>query len=137
MAIVTSVTYPVKYSDVVKYEQMPEFAWCRERVVALEGSAKTYAVGTVLGKISASGKYRIQDAASVDGSEVAAVVVAEDKAVPATTDTSVLAFVRGDLILNKALLVVGAGTDTAPELQAVYDALAAKRILVNTGLAIA
>jgi hypothetical protein len=137
MAIVTSVTYPVKYSDVVKFEQLPEFAWCRERVVALEGTAKTYAIGTVLGKITASGKYKIQDAASVDGSEVAAVVVAEDKAVPATTDTSVLAFVRGDLILNKALLVVGAGTDTGPELQAVYDALAAKRILVNTGLAIA
>jgi hypothetical protein len=137
MAIVTSVTYPAKYSDVVKFEQMPEFAWCRERVVALEGSAKTYAIGTILGKITASGKYRIQDAASVDGSEVAAVVVAEDKAVPATTDTSVLAFVRGDMILNKAMLVVGAGTDTGPELQAVYDALAAKRILVNTGLAIA
>ena len=137
MAIVTSVTYPVKYSDVVKFEQLPEFAWCRERVVALEGTAKTYAIGTVLGKITASGKYKIQDAASVDGSEVAAVVVAEDKAVPATTDTGVLCFVRGDLILNKALLVVGAGTDTGPELQAVYDALAAKRILVNTGLAIA
>ena len=137
MAIVTSLTYPVKYSDVVKYEQLPEMAWCRERVVALEGSAKTYAIGTVLGRITASGKYKIQDAASVDGSEVAAVVVAEDKAIPATTDTSVLAFVRGDMILNKALLVVGAGTDTAPELQAVYDALAAKRILVNTGLAIA
>lgn len=137
MAIVTSVTYPVKYGDVVKYEQLPEFAWCHERVVALEGSAMTYAIGTVLGKITASGKYRKQDAASVDGSEVAAVVVSEDKAVPATTDTSVRVLVRGDVILNKALLVVGAGTDTAPELAAVYASLAAKRILVNDGLAIA
>ena len=89
MAIVTSVTYPVKYSDVVKFEQLPEFAWCRDRVVALEGTAKTYAIGTVLGKITASGKYKIQDASSVDGSEVAAVVVAEDKAIPATTDTCI------------------------------------------------
>ena len=137
MAIVTSVTYPVKYSDVVKYEQLPEMAWCRERITANEATAKTYAIGTVLGLVTATQKYKIQDASAVDGSEVAAVVVAEDKAVPATTDTSVLAFVRGDLILNKSLLVVGAGTDTGPELAAVYASLAAKRILVNTGLAIA
>lgn len=124
-------TDTARLSNVVKHEYEPSIAFCREVVIANEAAAKTYAVGTVLGKITASGKYKISEATATDGSEVAAAVVLEDKAVAATTDTKVLVAVRGPMIVSKAGLVLGASIDTDGEKAAVYAALAAKNILVN------
>ena len=47
-------TEPLRYSNVVKQELFPESAFCRATVVANEAAAKTYAVGTVLGKVTAT-----------------------------------------------------------------------------------
>ena len=124
-------TEAFRASNVIKHEYEPSIAFCREVVVANEAGAKTYAVGTVLGKVTASGKYKISEATAADGSEVAAAVVLEDKAVAATTDTKVLVAVRGPMIVSKAGLVLGASIDTDGEKAAVYAALAAKNILVN------
>lgn len=124
-------TENLRYSNVVKFELAPELAFCREQVTANEASAKSYVVGTVLGKVTATGKFKVSVATATDGSEVAAAVVVEDKAVAAATDTKVLALVRGPAIVGKAGLVLDATIDTQAEKDAVYAALAAKGILAN------
>lgn len=127
-----------RLSNVVKHEYEPTMAYCREVVVANEAAAAAYDVGTVLGKITASGKYVISTATAVDGSQTAAAIVignasGEAKAftVAATTDTNVLVLARGPVIVSKAALKLAASIDTDAEKLAVYDALAAKGIVVS------
>lgn len=123
-----------RYSNLVKYELEPSIAFTREAVTVNEAAAKEYVIGTVLGKVTATGKYKISVQSATDGSEVAAAVVVEDKSVAATTDTKVLAIVRGPAMLSKAALVFDASYDLDAEKDAAYAALAAKNILVNTSV---
>lgn len=109
-------------SNVVKHEYGADFAYCRE-LVTVNDAAGTLAVGTVLGKITASGKYVRAVQTAVDGSAVAAAVVWEAKAIPATTDTKVLCLVRGPSGVSKGGLVLDATYDTAPEKAVVYASL--------------
>ena len=109
-------------SNVVKHEYGSDFAYCRE-LVTVNDAAGTLAVGTVLGKITASGKYVRAVQTAVDGSAIAAAVVWEAKTIPATTDTQVLCLVRGPSGVSKGGLVLDATYDTAPEKAAVYASL--------------
>lgn len=120
-----------RFSNTVKHEYEPSLAFCREEAV-VNDAATTLVIGAVLGKVTATGKYKVCKADAIDGSEVAAAVVIEDKAVPATTDTKVLALVRGPAIVSKGALVLDATINTDGEKAAVYAALEAKGILVNT-----
>lgn len=119
-----------RLSNVVKKELFPEDGFCR-LVVTYNGTAATLVPGTVLGKVTADGKYKIAVQTATDGSQVADAIVMVEQAVPATTDTKVLCLVRGPAIVSKAGLVLDATYDTAPELAAVYAALEAKDILSN------
>lgn len=126
-----------RFSNVVKHEYEPTLAYCRELVTVNEAAQATYDVGTVLGKITASGKYVISKATASDGSEVAAAVVIGDSmgdaaefTVAATTDTKVLVLARGPVILSKGALILDATINTDAEKLAVYDALAAKGIVL-------
>ena len=125
-------------SDVVKYES--ERQWGRNRSdVTYNGAAATLEVGTVLGKVTSTGKYVILAPAASDGSQNAAAVVVEKKAVPATTDTKVMV-VGGDVAyqvcvgLNTTGLILPAGI-TAPQTAAAYAALGAKGFQIITGVA--
>ena len=109
-------------SNVVKHEYGADFAYCRE-LVTVNDAAGTLAVGTVLGKITASGKYVRAVQTAIDGSAVAAAVVWGAKAIPATTDTQVLCLVRGPSGVSKGGLVLDATYDTAPEKAVVYASL--------------
>ena len=120
-----------RLSNLVKHEYEPSLGFCRAAVTVNEAAATTYQVGTVLGKVTASGKYVVAKETAVDGSKVPAAVVIEDKSVAATTDTKVLTIVRGNAILSKGALVLDATYNDAAKKQAVYDALEAKNILVN------
>lgn len=120
-----------RYSQVVKFEFEPALAFCREAVVANEAGATTYAVGTVLGLVTATGKYKIAVQNAADGSQTPAAVVVEDTTLAANTDKRVLVLLRGPAIVSKSALKFNASFDTAPELAAAYAALAAKNILVN------
>lgn len=124
-------TDSTRFSAVVKFEFEPSLSYCRE-VVTVNDSAQTLVVGTVLGKVTATGKYKVQDASASDGSEVAAAVLIADSlglsrdiALAGSTDTSVLVLARGPVILSKAGLTMGAGTDTTNEKNAVYASLKA------------
>ena len=124
-------TDTLRYSNTVKHEYEPSLAFCREVVTVNEAAAKTYTIGTVLGKVTATGKYKICEASAADGSQNAIAIVVEDKSVPITTDTKVLAIVRGPAIVSKSALTFGASVDTNPELVAAYASLATVNILVN------
>ena len=129
MPIIATAT--PRLSNLVKHEYEPSLGFCRAAVTVNEAAATTYQVGTVLGKVTATGKYVVAKETAVDGSKVPAAVVIEDKSVAATTDTKVLTIVRGNAILSKGALVLDATYDDATKKQAVYDALEAKNILVN------
>ena len=129
MPIIATDTY--RLSNLVKKELWPEFGYTRAVVTVNEAAAKTYAVGTVLGKVTSGGKYKIAVQTAVDGSQTADAIVLGDYSISAATDTKVLVLVRGPAIVSKAALILDATYDLDAEKAAVYAALEAKGILVN------
>ena len=117
-------------SNLVKQELFPEQGFNYDVVTVNEAAIKTYAVGTVLGKVTASGKYKICVQTAVDGSQTAAAVVVADYSIAATTDTKVLAMVRGPAIVSKDALVLDASHDLQAEKDAIYASLLALGIIV-------
>lgn len=128
-----------RYSNVVKYEVEPSLAITRE-VVVVNDAAKTLKLGMLLGKVTATGKYKESVQSASDGSQnpVAVVIgksgLAEDVILPATTDTKVLALVRGDAIVSKAGLKPHSSFDDATKLAAAYASLATVQILANDSI---
>lgn len=123
-------TDTARLSSLVKHEMWPETGYCRKAVTVNEAAAKTYAVGTVLGKVTATGKYQICVQSAADGSQTPAAVVMDDYSIAATTDTKVLVLVKGPAEVSKAALVLDASFDLDAEKQAAYDALEALGINV-------
>ena len=128
-----------RYSDVVKHEYEPSLAFTRE-IVVVNDTAKTLTLGMLLGKVTATGKYKESVQTATDGSETpVAVVVGKDLhnlsvAVPATTDTKVLAIVRGETIVRKTGLKPHNSFNDATKLAAAYASLATKEILANDSI---
>ena len=118
-------------SNVVKHEYGADFAYCRE-LVTVNDAAGTLAVGTVLGKITATGKYVRAVQTAVDGSAVAAAVVWEAKTIAGSTDTQVLCLVRGPSGVSKAGLVLDATYNLDAEKEIVYASLRALGIQTLT-----
>ena len=132
-------TDTARYSDVVKHEYEPSLAFTRELVV-VNDAAKTLTLGMLLGKVTATGKYKESVQTATDGSEApVAVVVGKDLhnlsvAVPATTDTKVLAIVRGEAIVRKTGLKPHSSFNDATKLAAAYASLATKNILASDSI---
>ena len=132
-------TDTARYSDVVKHESKPTLAFTRELVV-VNDTAKTLTLGMLLGKVTATGKYKESVQTATDGSEApVAVVVGKDinnlsVAVPAATDTKVLAIVRGEAIVRKTGLKPHSSFNDATKLAAAYASLATKEILANDSI---
>ena len=123
-----TATEKQRLSNVVKREQWPELGFTRVVATAYEAAAKTYRVGEVLGKISASGKVCKAVETASDGSKVFYAICLEDKTVPATTDTPVLVMYRGDAAVNKAGLYLDSTYDNDTKKGVLYADLAALRI---------
>lgn len=128
-------------SSVFKDEYDPSSGITREVVTINLAAGATLTQGTVLAKVTATGKYLVQDAslASGAGLEAAGVLIGADELTPSvvcatTTDTKALMLARGPAEVVVGKLVMGVGTDTAPEKQACYDALALKGIVTVTAL---
>ena len=128
-----------RYSDVVKHEYEPSLSLTRELVV-VNDTAKTLTLGMLLGKVTATGKYKESVQTATDGSQApVAVVVGKDLhnlsvAVPATTDTKVLAIVRGEAIVRKTGLKPHSSFNDATKLAAAYASLETKNILANDSI---
>jgi hypothetical protein len=111
-------------SNVVKHEYGADYAYCR-KLVTVNDTAGTLAIGQVLGKVTADGKFKRAVQTAVDGSQNAAAIVAAAKTIAGTTDTQVLVYFRGPMGVSKNGLVLDATYDTAPEKAAVYASLEA------------
>ena len=125
MAVISTSLHTI--SNVVKHEYGADYAYCK-KLVTVNDTAGTLAIGQVLGKVSADGKYKRAVQTASDGSQNAAAIVAAAKTIAGTTDTQVLVYVRGPMGVSKGGLVLDATYDTAPEKAAVYAALEAKGI---------
>ena len=129
-----------RYSDVVKHEYEPTLAFTREIVVVNDDTDKTFTLGMLLGKVTATGKYKESVETATDGSEApVAVVVGKDLhnlsvVAAATTDTKVLAIVRGEAIVRKTGLKPHNSFNDATKLDAAYASLATKEILANDSI---
>lgn len=120
-----------RLSNVLKKELFPEDGYCRLVVTVNEAAAKSYVPGTVLGKVTADGKYKIAVQTASDGSQVADAIVIGEHTIAANTDTKVLVLVKGPAIVSKAGLVLDATYNLDAEKAAVYAALEAKDIACN------
>lgn len=80
-----------------------------ERMVTIASGADL-TKGAVLGKITASGKYKLSASASNDGSEVPDAILAET-ASAATADVQAVVYFSGEF--NELALTLGAGHTTA------------------------
>ena len=106
--------------------------YSREQVTVISGAGKL-ATGTVLGKITASGKYKTVTVAASDGSQNAAGILLNP--VDATSGDVPAVIIAREAIVNPQGLIYGADVDTAPERLAVQNALRALNppILVREG----
>lgn len=120
-----------RLSNVVKQELWPDAAYCRAVVTVNEATAKSYVPGTVLGKVTASGKYKIAVQTASDGSQVADAIVMDNYSIAGSTDTKVLVLIKGPAVIGKGGLVLDASYDLQAEKDAVYAALEAKGIQCN------
>lgn len=121
-----------RISNLVKQELWPATGFCRKEVVVNEAAAEVYAVGTVLGKVTVGGKYKIAVEDAVDGSEVPAALVIGDHNIPATTDTKIVVLVKGPAEVSQGALLLDASFDDDTKKAAAYAALEALNINVLT-----
>lgn len=119
-----------RFSNLVKKELWPETGYCRMVVTVNEAAAKQYVVGTALGKVTASGKYKIAVETATDGSKVVDALVIQEVAVAAGTDTKILVLVKGPLQVSKSGIVLDASYDNDTKKNVVYASLEAKDINV-------
>lgn len=121
------LTMPPTLGDLLKYELNASYS--RETVTLKAGTS--YALGSVLGRIAASGKYRLSPDAEVvgdEGAEVATAVLIEG--VDATAgDRTGLVVARGPAIVSKAALVFDASVDDAAKTAAKNAELSAAGIV--------
>ncbi len=117
-------------SDWLKREADSHFS--REEVVIVSG-AGVVQTGTVVGKITASGKYKPVTVAANDGSQTAAGIVLQT--VDATSKDAAAVIIARDAIVVHQGLKYGADIDTSGERAAVHTALGALNppILVREG----
>ena len=115
----TVLTQPPTMGDALKYEVNPNYT--RETVTLLSGTA--YPVGSVLGRITASGKYKLATSGGTDGAQTAAAVLLY--AVDATlSDAEGIVVVRGPAIVSRAALTYDATVDDAAKITTKIGQLA-------------
>jgi hypothetical protein len=122
----TVLHQPASMGDILKYEVNPNYT--RDTVTLLEGMP--YPVGSVLGRISASGKYKLATASGSDGAETAAAVLLY--AVDATlADAIGIVLARGPAIVSRAALAYDATVDDGAKITTKIGQLAAAGIITR------
>ena len=115
--------------DLLKFEL--NGSYCRETVTLKAGTS--YSLGAVLGRITASGKYRLSPntvAAGDEGAETSLAVLLEAVDATAADKTGLIA-ARGPVIVSKAALVFDASVDQAAEKTAKHSQLAAAGLVAR------
>ena len=123
------LTEPPSMGDVLKYEVNPNYT--REVITLLQG--QPYPVGSVLGKITASGKYKLATSGGSDGAQTASAVLLY--AVDATLADGVgIVVARGPAIVSRAELAFDATVDDAAKITTKIGQLAAAGIIARDGV---
>jgi len=124
------------FSAVFQDEYDPSSSITRDVVTVNLAAGATLVQGTVLAKVTATGKYIVQDSTLGAGAglEAAGVLIGADELTSSvvcatTTDTKVLMLARGPAKIVAGKLVYGAGTTTAAHKLAVQNTLADKGIV--------
>ena len=127
------VTEPPRLSGLLKLEEDPSY--CREEVTVLAGSGSDRALtlGTVLGRITASGKVVALNLSGSDGSETVYGVLLSNTTAPDSVDATGVALVRGPAIVSDAGLIYPAGA-TSNQKTTINSALIALGIIVRQGV---
>ena len=113
--------------DVVKFQINPNYT--NEAITLLLGT--NYKSGAVLGKITASGKYKLAVVGAVDGSAVA-VAVLLNPADATLADATGIILARGPAIVSKAALVFDVSVNTVPLTATKYAELTTVGIVPRT-----
>ena len=123
------LTEPPSMGDVLKYEVKPNYT--REVVTLLAGMP--YPVGAVLGRITASGKYKLATSGGTDGAQTATAVLLY--AVDATLADAVgIVVARGPAIVSRAGLAYDATVDDEAKITTKIGQLAAVGIVARDGV---
>lgn len=123
------LTEPPSMGDVLKYEVNPNYT--REVITLLPGMP--YPVGAVLGRITASGKYKLATSGGTDGAQTATAVLLY--AVDATLADAVgIVVARGPAIISRAALAYDATVDDAAKITTKIGQLAAVGIVARDGV---
>ena len=106
------------------WEALRDF--CRSTVILASGDLQP---GTILGKITASGKYAVHDPAASNGTQTAAAILWAS--VDASGgDKNAIVLIRGPAIVNQYEITIP-DTPTAPQIAAAHAALLTLGILVR------
>ena len=116
--------------DLLKFELNASYT--RETVTLKAGTS--YSLGAVLGRITASGEYRLSPAAEVVGDEGAEAAIAVLLEAVDATDAAVTGLIaaRGPVILADGALVFDASVDQPAERAAKITQLAALGLVART-----
>ena len=122
----TVLNQPLTMGDVLKYEVNPNYT--RETITLLAGMP--YPTGSVLGRITASGKYKLATSGGSDGAQTASAVLLY--AVDATlADANGIVVARGPAIVSRAALAYDATVDDGAKIITKIGQLAAAGILAR------
>ena len=122
----TVLSQPPTMGDVLKYEVNPNYT--RETITLLAGMP--YPVGSVLGRITASGKYKLATSGGSDGAQTASAVLLY--AVDATlADATGIVVTRGPAIVSRAALIYDATVDDGAKIITKIGQLAAAGIVAR------
>lgn len=122
----TVLNQPLTMGDVLKYEVNPNYT--RETITLLAGMP--YPVGSVLGRITASGKYKLATSGGSDGAQTASAVLLY--AVDATlADATGIVVARGPAIVSRAALAYDATVDDGAKIITKIGQLAAAGIIAR------
>lgn len=100
----------------------------RSVTLASTGAETTLEAGTVLGRVTADGKYKALTPAADDGTETARVILVEDVTVPASGDAKTTAYCHGVFLGGGLIWPEGV---TAAQKAAAVDQLADVAIIVK------
>ncbi len=124
-----------RFSSVVKASNVDKFEFLTDVVVANEAAPAVYTLGTVLGKVTATGKFAVSVRTATDGSQVPAgdgkMGATVDTNMVAATDTPILVISRGKVIVTKEGLKLHSSFSTDAHKQTAYDALKALQIFAE------
>ena len=122
-----TLTQAPSQGDVAKFQINPNYN--NEAVTLLLGT--NYKSGSVLGKITASGKYKLAVVGAVDGSAVA-VAVLLNPADASLADATGIILARGPAIVSRAALVFDVSVNTVPLTATKYAELTTIGIVPRT-----